>query len=156
MNASLRDRVKRLVTGGQTGVDRATLDAALYAGMPYGGWCPKGRLAEDGVIADIYALDETPTNDYAERTLWNVRDSDGTLVLTVGEPTGGTALTLDYAVQLKRPWLLIDLDLEPDHSRLIAWLEAEGIHTLNVAGPRESTLPGVYAKARRFLDKALG
>ncbi|MFM1918705.1 MAG: hypothetical protein RLZZ303_339 [Candidatus Hydrogenedentota bacterium] len=146
---------RRIVSGGQTGVDRAALDAALYAGIPCGGWCPKGRRAEDGVIALLYPLDETPTDDYAERTLWNARDSDGTLVLTVGEPTGGTALTLDFADQLRRPSLLVDLSLEASVSRARAWIETERIHTLNIAGPRESGVPGIYAKARGFLDKLL-
>lgn len=146
---------KRIVSGGQTGVDRAGLDAALYAGIPCGGWCPKGRRAEDGVIPILYPLEETPTDDYAERTLWNVRDSDGTLVLTLGEPTGGTALTLDYADQLRRPSLLIDLSLEAGVSRARAWIDAERIHTLNIAGPRESGRPGIYAKARGYLDKLL-
>lgn len=146
---------RRIVSGGQTGVDRAGLDAALYAGIPCGGWCPKGRRAEDGVIPLLYPLDETPTDDYAERTLWNVRDSDGTLVLTVGAPTGGTALTLDYADQLRRPSLLVDLSLEVGVARARAWIESERIHTLNIAGPRESGWPGIYAKARDFLDKLL-
>src|SRR5690606_2382867 len=101
-NESTADRVRleQIVTGGQAGVDRAALDAARDAGIPAGGWCPKGRIAIDGRIPDIYALQETPSSDYAERTTWNVRDSDGTLVLIAGEPTGGTAFTIDEAKRL--------------------------------------------------------
>src|SRR5262249_20137195 len=86
--------IARLVSGGQTGVDRAALDAALEVGVPCGGWCPKGRKAEDGRIDDRYPLCETPSAAYSQRTRWNVRDSDGTLVLAWGEPTGGTLLTV--------------------------------------------------------------
>src|SRR3954454_8651242 len=84
----------KIVSGGQTGVDRAALDVALALGIPCGGWCPKGRKAEDGPIEDRYPLSETPSSDYRQRTLWNIRDSDATLILTWGEPTGGTLLTV--------------------------------------------------------------
>lgn len=152
----LPTQLQRIVTGGQTGVDRAALDAALYADIPCGGWCPRGRLAEDAPIDKLYPLEETPSSSYAQRTLWNVRDSDATLVLTYGPPAGGTALTLTYTRQLRKPDLLIDLNLEPSPARARAWLEQQRVATLNVAGPRESTVPGVYTKARWFLDKLLG
>ncbi|WP_447980191.1 putative molybdenum carrier protein [Candidatus Nitrospira bockiana] len=145
----------RLVSGGQTGVDRAALDVALDLGLPCGGWCPKGRVAEDGVLADRYPLRETPSPIYPERTEWNVRDSDGTLVLVKGEPSGGTALTLEVARRLAKPSLLIDLSNPPSPDAVRAWLTAHGIRTLNVAGPRESTCPGIYADAVAFLRSLL-
>lgn len=95
--------VEQIVSGGQAGVDRAALDVALQLGMPCGGWCPKDRKAEDGLIAPCYPLRETPSDDYAQRTEWNVRDSDGTLVLTIGPPTEGTAFTVTVAARLKKP-----------------------------------------------------
>jgi hypothetical protein len=150
------NQLQRIVTGGQTGVDRAALDAALYADIPCGGWCPRGRLAEDAPIDRLYPLDETPSSSYAQRTLWNVRDSDATLVITDGPPVGGTALTLAYTRRLRKPELLIDLNLEPSPARARAWLAQQRVVTLNVAGPRESSAPGVYSKARWFLDKLLG
>jgi len=100
----------QIVSGGQTGVDRAALEVALELGIPCGGWCPKGRLAEDGPISSRYPLQETPSDIYAQRTEWNVRDSDGTLVLTRGRPSEGTAFTIEIAARLKKPYLIIDLD----------------------------------------------
>lgn len=144
--------LRRIVSGGQTGVDRAALDTALYADIPCGGWCPKGRLAEDGAIDALYPLEETPTADYAERTKWNARDSDGTLILVQGNATGGTAYTVDCAHMFRRPLLIADPELTPVQA-VRDWIQREGIRTLNVAGPRESTSPGSYAKARGFLDK---
>src|SRR5690606_25772528 len=91
--------IERIVTGGQTGTDRAALDFALEAGIACGGWCPRGRIAEDGPIAALYPLVETPTSLYEQRTEWNVRDSDATLVLTHGTPIGGTLLTLECAMK---------------------------------------------------------
>jgi hypothetical protein len=143
--------ISRIVSGGQTGVDRAALDAARELGFLCGGWCPRGRRAEDGPIPAGYPLRETPSEDYAQRTEWNVRDSDGTLVLTRGRPTGGTALTLALARRLGRPLLVLDLDARPEPRAVRAWSEAEGVATLNVAGPRESQQPGIHAQARRFL-----
>ena len=87
---NLRPMLTRIVSGGQTGVDRAALDVALELSIPCGGWCPKGRKAEDGALPARYPLKETPSEEYAQRTTWNVRDSDGTLILTHGAPTGGT------------------------------------------------------------------
>jgi hypothetical protein len=90
-------------------VDRASLDAALEFGIPCGGWCPKGRKAEDGPIPPRYPLSETPSADYGQRTEWNVRDSDGTLILNSGELAGGTAQTVEIARRLRKPFLVVDL-----------------------------------------------
>lgn len=146
----------KVVSGGQTGVDRAALDVALALGMPCGGWCPRGRLAEDGAIADRYPLRETPSAEHAERTAWNVRDSDGTLVLTWGTPTGGTALTIDLARRGEKPCLVVNLEEGGDAARVRDWVSAHSVATLNVAGPRASSHPAVYEAALSFLTEALG
>ncbi len=142
-------------SGGQTGVDRAALDAALALGIPVGGWCPRGRRAEDGPIAPRYPLRETPTEMYTERTAWNVRDADATLILTRGAPTGGTAATVEAARALGRPLHIVDLAENSAVEPVADWLRAHGVRTLNVAGPRESTVPGVYAEARTFVERLL-
>lgn len=148
-------RIDRIVSGGQTGVDRAALDVALSLGLACGGWCPAGRRAEDGRISQVYPLQETPTGEYAERTRWNVRDSDGTLILSMGPPAGGTALTEVFCLQGGRPCLIVDLAAEARVEPVCAWLRTFAIRTLNVAGPRESTAPGVHALARAFLETLL-
>lgn len=148
-------RVQRLVSGGQTGVDRAALDAGFALGIPLGGWCPAGRWAEDGSIGRRYPLVETPAADPAQRTEWNVRDSDGTLVLVERRPRGGTALTVQIALRLGRALLVVDLAGRPDVHSARAWLRSEQIAVLNVAGPRESQCPGIYFRAFRFLRMLL-
>ena len=139
--------------GGQTGVDRAALDVALRLGLPVFGWCPRGRIAEDGKIALYYPLRETPLADSRQRTRWNVRDSDGTLIVCPIEPVGGTALTLAVARQLNRPVLVVNPEQQPRHA--LNWLRAQDIDQLNVAGPRESECPGIYDRAARFLSLLL-
>ncbi len=146
----------RIVAGGQTGVDRAALDVALGLGLPCGGWCPAGRWAEDGAVDQRYPLLETPSPDPAQRTRWNVRDSQGTLILVRGDVGGGTAFTVAAARRLGKPYLLVDLGRAPDPRAVRRWLAALGIHTLNVAGPRESESPGIYRQAVRFLHLVLG
>jgi putative molybdenum carrier protein len=140
-----------VVSGGQTGVDRAALDAALALGLPCGGWCPRGRRAEDGAVPDRYPLRETPSTAYPERTEWNVRDSDGTLVLHRGRLRGGTALTLRLARRYGRPALAVDMAAPPAAAAVRRWLERERIGRLNVAGPRESDQPGIHDQAAAFL-----
>lgn len=152
MNASLR-----IVSGGQTGVDRAALDVALELGIPCGGWCPQGRRAEDGVIAKRYPLHETPTPEYPERTEWNVRDSDGTLVLTRGEPAvgSGTAFTIELARAYQRPHLIVDLTNPTPAKTVRDWIAKNRIRVLNVAGPRAERNDGIYEQAAAFLRKVV-
>ena len=149
--------IERLVSGGQSGVDRAALDFALELGLACAGWCPKGRRAEDGVLPERYPLRETPSPDYAQRTEWNVRDSDATLVLSCGKPTGGTALTIQLAALHGKPCLVEDL-LRPglNAERARRWLQRLKVRSLNVAGPRESGAPGAYRRARDFLRQLWG
>jgi hypothetical protein len=147
------DLMRKVLSGGQTGVDRAALDVALRLGLPCGGFCPRGRRAEDGPIDERYPLVETPSDDYAERTEWNVRDSDGTLVLARGNPSGGTALTIEIARRLGRPCHVVDLTGDPDPAPAALWLAEARIEVLNVAGPRESQRPGIGEEARAFLER---
>ena len=144
-----------MISGGQTGVDRSALDVALELGMPAGGWCPKGRKAEDGSLASRYPLTETSSEQYWQRTEWNVRDSDGTLVLTRGAPAEGTAYTIEVARKMGKPCLVLDLSEEPSESVVQAWADEHKVRVLNVAGPRESKCPGIYAQAAQFLRAIL-
>src|SRR5262245_9389748 len=141
----------KIVSGGQTGVDRAALDVALELGIHCGGWCPKGRRAEDGAIHVRYPLTETPWWGYPQRTEWNVRDSDGTLVLVRSEPDRGTRLTIEAAARLEKPCLVLKLNEQAAPAVARSWAKHHALAVLNVAGPRESESPGIYADAARFL-----
>src|SRR5262245_10091353 len=156
----LRAPVERIVSGGQTGVDRAALDWAIDRNVAHGGWCPRGRLAEDGQISARYQLVETPGDAYAQRTEWNVRDADATVVLSVsGILTGGSLLTMELARRLGRPCLHVSRErdgVEAAASALRAFLGAHGVRVLNVAGPRASGEPEAGAFARAVLDRAIG
>jgi hypothetical protein len=134
----------RIISGGQTGADRAALDWAIARGIAHGGWCPRGRRAEDGRIAKRYQLIETPSRDYDQRTRWNVRDSDGTLIVSrAAKLTGGSAYTARCAERLVRPWLHVHPGAE-NAKTIRAFLERHRIVTLNVAGPRASRDEGIY------------
>lgn len=145
----------RIVSGGQTGVDRAALDVALAAGIECGGWCPAGRWAEDGRIPDRYPLRETPSGDPRQRTEWNVRDTDATLILAPEPLRGGTALTRELAQRHGRHVLVADpFTASPDPVR--DWIHANAREALNVAGPRESESPGIGRAAAEFLKLLFG
>jgi hypothetical protein len=146
----------KIVSGGQTGVDRAALDVALELGIECGGWCPAGRGAEDGPIDARYPLRETPSADPEQRTEWNVRDSDATLILASGSPSPGTELTIETARRLGRPLYTFHAGSPEDVGMFRRWLQVYRVRTLNVAGPRESESPGIYAEARRILTALLG
>jgi hypothetical protein len=144
--------VEKIVSGGQTGVDRAALDVALELGIPCGGWCPKGRIAEDGPIDAHYPLQETASPRYPVRTERNVRDSDGTLILTWGRPSGGTALTIKLAQKQQKPFCVVDLFEGGDPNTVVEWAKMNRIRVLNVAGPPESKAPGIHNRAFKFLQ----
>lgn len=148
--------LRKIISGGQTGVDRAALDAALERGIPCGGWCPKGRLAEDGAIPEHYPMHECDSAGYSERTRLNVYDSDVTLVLFAHRMGMGTRHTLNMASDLRRPVLTVDLDADPDPADALAWFASfdKGL-IVNVAGPRESTSPGIYPRALDYLRRLL-
>ena len=149
-----------IISGGQTGVDRAALDVARERGLPYGGFIPKGRRTEDGTLPDEYVgMTETESSIFAVRTRENVACADATLILARGPPDGGTLLARLTAQAKEKPLLVLDL-LEVDHDeaaqRTLAWLRGLPAGSLNVAGPRDSRQPGIYGEARALLEKVLG
>ncbi len=141
--ANNRVGLTKIVSGGQTGVDRGALDAAIACGVPHGGWCPKDRLAEDGRIAECYQLRELESRDYAARTERNVIDSDGTLILYYHPLAGGTLLTHQKAKRWRKPLLRVRLDQSLDYERIVAWIAEHELRVLNIAGPRGSSHPGL-------------
>ena len=155
--------IAKIVSGGQTGVDRGAIEAALELGFPYGGLIPKGRRAEDGQVPLMFtAMEESTRKDYLYRTEWNVVHSDATLILNFGrELSGGTKRTEDFCKKHGKPCWVEDLASINETGRgleLLHWLEAEfGIKpvALNVAGPRESRSPGIQAAAKAFVARLL-
>lgn len=146
----------RIVSGGQTGVDRAALDAALALGISIGGWCPRGRLSEAGPIPRRYRLQETPSRDYRQRTEWNVRDSDGTLIINSGSLNGGTLRTVRLARErYRKPLLIMQLGVRVRPGKFRAWLKVNRVRRLNVAGPRASKRVQIYKGALRLLLQLL-
>jgi hypothetical protein len=140
-------QVTRIISGGQTGADQAALDAAIELGIDHGGWIPKGRLTEDGPLADKYHLTEMPTASYAARTEQNVLDSDGTVIFSHGPLSGGSKLTAELARKHGRPHLHIDLNrIHPlkASSKLHRWIATAGVRRLNVAGAKASKDPAIY------------
>ena len=120
-------------------------------GIGCSGWCPRGRIAEDGRIRRCYRLAETPSGGYAQRTEWNVRDSDATLIVNRGRLDGGTALTARLALKYRKPLFMIELGWRVRREHFRAWLRRHRVRVLNVAGPRESKRPGIYREAREVL-----
>ena len=151
--------LRTIVSGGQTGADRAALDVALECGLGIGGWVPRGRIAEDGVIPERYAgLRETESVDPAVRTARNVRDSDATLVVSHGPLGGGSLLTMEEAARLDRPALHLELELveqERAVSVLREWIRTVDPGTLNVAGPRASEDPAIGERVGALLRAVL-
>jgi len=147
--------LKKVITGGQTGVGRAGLDAAIKADIPIGGYCPKGRGAEDGIIPERYPLIETESPEPRYRRELNVIHSDGTLIFNEGDLTQGTKLIELFAVMKGRPRLIVQLDKEPqtEPCKVLRWIKEHSISTLNIAGPRESRSPGIYQEASTYLEK---
>jgi hypothetical protein len=150
--------LEKLISGGQTGADRAALDVGIRHGFPHGGWCPKGRKAEDGRIGGQYRLVETPSANYLQRTEWNVRDTDGTVVFTLyKEPTGGSLRTINFARKHKKPCLHVSAvfaGYTHPSLKLQQFVAEHGIKRLNVAGSRESKEPGVWQFAYETIEDA--
>ena len=144
----------KVISGGQTGADRAGLDWASKHGLNHGGWCPKGRRSEDGPIDERYPLTETATSGYLERTEWNVRDSDATVIFTMTEKLdGGSKKTAEFASKLQKPWLHIHPRVHPKY--LARFLKKYHVSTLNIAGKRESSAPGIFRWTAEILDAAI-
>lgn len=148
---------RHIVSGGQTGADRGALDFAIRHGYTHGGWAPHGREAEDGLIPLKYQLTELAEGGYRKRTRRNVEDSDGTLIVNLGELDGGTLETRVFAQELGKPYLVVQLDLGASADTVVgvvAWLRQHAIETLNVAGPRESKRPGIQRLTLELLKAA--
>lgn len=146
----------KIISGGQTGADRAALDAAIKLDIPHGGWLPRGRKAEDGPVSANYNLRELDSERYRDRTQQNIIDSQGTLIVAYGPLTGGSALTESLAIRHDRPCLVIDLELVSLAEAVDAvekWLRKHGIETLNIAGPRASGDPRIYAAVYELVMK---
>ena len=144
-----------LKSGGQSGVDRAALDAALELGIRCGGWCPKGRRAEDGPIDLKYPLKEHSSSGYLERTLENILDSDGTLILESDCLTGGTKQTKVLAEENCKPFLVINPNDISKVKDVVNWINMFSISEMNIAGPRESKRPGIHSASVKFLKAVI-
>lgn len=155
MGTQNRYRVRCIVSGGQTGVDRAALDAAIALEVEHGGWCPRGRLAEDGPIPERYRLRETESAEYPVRTEQNVIDSDGTLILYRDRLFGGTELTRRLALKHEKPCCVVNMAEGRDILSVRQWIAENSIAVMNVAGPRESSTPGIGRDACDFLCAVL-
>jgi|SRR3990167_8561670 len=151
--------LEKIISGGQTGVDRAALDVSIKMGIVHGGWCPRGRAAEDGIIAEHYNLIETNSGDPSERTKLNIQDSDGTLILVTSIPVkvnDGTILTIHEVKEKRKLHLIIDLSKNENVDEKIAnWIKENNIQILNIAGPRESQCPGIYGATSKTLISTL-
>ena len=148
----------KIVSGGQTGADRAGLNWAIRHGLEHGGWCPKGRRAEDGSIPARYCLRETLNTSYIQRTEWNVRDSEGTVIFSMADRLrAGPLKTLEFAIRHRKPHLHLCAGLGDKAGVVLRqWLRENRIRVLNIAGSRASKEPGVGQFVRRVLDQALG
>ncbi|MFC1577628.1 YpsA SLOG family protein [Thermodesulfobacteriota bacterium] len=150
--------IKKIISGGQTGADRAALDVVLKFDIPHGGWIPKGRIAEDGTLFEIYKLQKMPTESYPARTEQNVIESDGTLIIARGKLTGGTDLTRQMTLKHKKQLLGIDLNLVGHFdaaSLIVSWIKLQRVQVLNVAGPRKSEDPQIYADVITILEQVI-
>jgi hypothetical protein len=150
--------LKRIVSGGQTGVDRGALDACLDRGFPCGGWCPAGRAAEDGPIPARYPVRELPGGDHLARTHRNVEDSDGTLIVYFHHPAGGTEKTLAHCINVQRPYQLVDaaeMDARRAAALTVRFLLEREVEVLNVAGPRGSEAADGHAYSRQLVTHLL-
>ena len=150
--------IKKIISGGQTGADQAALNVAIELGIPHGGWIPKGRKTEIGPLPSKYRLQEMPTTNYPARTEQNVKDSDGTLIISHGELTGGSDFTRQMAEKHNKPWMHVDanqLSVEAAVQIVSAWVSGNEIKVLNVAGPRASKDPRIYTTTRQILKAIL-
>ncbi len=146
-----------IVSGGQTGVDRAALDWAISHQILHDGWCPKGRMAADGSLSLTYRLLETESAGYRQRTKLNVRDTDATLIFNTGALDGGTLATVRFTQAMHKPHLVLQLDELGGQTvpKLIEWLRTGQFVRLNVAGPREEKRPGIYSRVFCALEQVL-
>jgi len=150
--------IKEIISGGQTGAERAALDVAIKLDIPHGGWIPNGRKTENGKLPEKYQLQEMPPASYSKRTEENVIDSDGTLILSHGKLTGGSVFTREMAMKHGQPWFHIDFDKVNafDAAHLInSWVVRQGISVLNVAGPRATKDPKIYQATAKVLETAV-
>jgi hypothetical protein len=148
--------LQKIVSGGQTGADRAGLDWAIFHDIPHGGWCPKSRKAEDGVIPAHYGLAESTSSSYLQRTEWNVRDSDATAIFTIAANlTGGSKRTAEFAKKLGKPWIHIHQQgtYEKLSERLAHFVNEHGVRILNVAGSRGSKEPPIHSFVKLVLEE---